>query len=116
MNITLKRAYEATSATDGYRILVDRLWPRGVSKKDINIDEWCKDVAPSMELRKWFAHDPAKFAEFTKRYLTELKSSDAAQQLIKRAKAKDKHLTLVFAARDPNVNHVVVLKQYLESL
>jgi uncharacterized protein YeaO (DUF488 family) len=114
MDITLKRAYEAVSPQDGYRVLVDRLWPRGVSKEELVLDEWCKDIAPSAELREWFGHDQDRFAEFRARYLSELESSDAAQQLLKRA--GNKQLTLVYAAKDQSVNHAVVLQNYLKKL
>ena len=114
MEIVTKRAYEQGSASDGYRVLVDRLWPRGRKKEELNLDEWCKDIAPSTALREWFAHDPKKFAEFKVRYLTELQSSDIPKELLKRA--GDKKLTLVYAAKDPMVSQAVVLQQYLQTL
>lgn len=115
MKIVIKRAYDEPAASDGYRVLVDRLWPRGVKKELLGLDEWCKDIAPSSDLRVWFSHDPAKFEEFSARYLTELGASDAPQQLMTRAKGHDT-LTLVYAAKDPQVNHARVLEQYLEHL
>lgn len=112
MRIQIKRAYEAPDAADGYRVLVDRLWPRGVKKELLGLDEWCKDVAPSTELRVWFAHDPAKFDEFRARYIAELENTDATSELLKRAKDSSA-LTLVYAAKDPAVNHALVLRDYL---
>ena len=115
MEIVIKRVYEPAATGDGYRVLVDRLWPRGVAKASLVLDEWCKDIAPSPDLRTWFAHDPAKFDEFTFRYMDELKHSDAPQALLKRT-GKNTRLTLVYAAKDPNINHARVLKDYLAKL
>lgn len=114
MKIAIKRAYDEPAAADGYRVLVDRLWPRGVKKELLGLDEWCKDVAPSAELRVWFGHEPARFKEFSARYLTELEQSTAPAELLKRAKGDT--LTLVYAARDPQVNHAVVLRDFLSHL
>ena len=114
MNIVIKRAYDAPSAADGYRVLVDRLWPRGVKKEALQLDEWCKDVAPSTELRQWFAHDPAKFNEFAVRYVHELRQSQAPQELLSRVQGTT--LTLVYAAKDQHVNHAQVLREYLATL
>lgn len=114
MEVSIKRAYEKPETGDGYRVLVDRLWPRGVKKENLKLDEWCKNIAPSTELREWFAHDPDRFAEFKVRYLTELNSSSEPQALLKRA--ADKKLTLVYAAKDQAINHAVVLQHYLEQL
>jgi uncharacterized protein YeaO (DUF488 family) len=97
MKITIWRAYGDAHDTDGYRVLVDRLWPRGVKKELLALDEWDKDVAPSTELREWFDHDPAKFDEFRAKYEEELTNSDAPKQLLKRAGEHDT-LTLVYAA------------------
>ena len=113
-HIAAKRAYASTEKDDGYRVLVDRLWPRGVSKKDLVLDEWNKDVAPSSELRRWFGHDPERWDEFRKRYLVELEQGTAASELLD--SVPDTRLTLVYAARDPELNHALVLKEYLESL
>lgn len=115
MDIVIKRAYDEPDDNDGYRVLVDRLWPRGVKKELLAIDEWCKDIAPSTELRKWFNHSPERFAEFSARYTAELECSDAAQQLLQRANGK-RTLTLVYAAKDPKINHAVVLAEYLRAL
>jgi uncharacterized protein YeaO (DUF488 family) len=114
MEIAIKRAYDPPSQNDGYRVLIDRLWPRGLKKEELDLDEWCKDIAPSTELREWFAHDPAKFAEFKVRYQVQLQSSDVPRQLLKRA--ENKKLTLVYAAKDPTVNHAAVLQDYLKKL
>ncbi len=115
MEIKIKRAYDAPSPTDGYRVLVDRLWPRGIKKETLALDEWCKDIAPSTELREWFNHDPDKFEEFRVRYQYELRNSDIAQKLLERAKGSNS-LTLVYAAKDTDINHAQVLKNYMEAL
>lgn len=115
MNITIKRAYNQPAANDGYRVLVDRLWPRGVKKETLALDEWCKDVAPSTELREWFAHDPAKFDEFAARYRSELAHSPAAADLLGRA-AGQSALTLIYAAKDLATNHAVVLRDFLSAI
>lgn len=115
MRIICKRAYEPAAVTDGYRVLVDRLWPRGVTKEALALDEWCKEVAPSTELRQWFGHDASRFDEFVIRYRYELDQRGVAGQLLARA-GDTSVLTLVYAARDPQVNHAVVLRKYLQSL
>ncbi len=112
MQIQIKRAYETPTPEDGYRVLVDRLWPRGLSKQKLALDEWNKDIAPSTELRKWFNHDPQKWEQFQKRYLAELKESQLGEELLK--SAKQKRLTLVYGARDTEHNQAQVLKEYLE--
>lgn len=112
MKVALKRAYAPPAATDGRRVLVDRLWPRGLAKARAGIDLWLKAVAPSTELRKWFAHDPAKWTEFQKRYRAELKGNPALAEL--QALARDEHVTLLYAARDEMHNEAVVLKRILE--
>lgn len=110
--VRLKRAYEPPSAGDGTRILVDRLWPRGVSKADARLDGWMKDVAPSTELRKWFGHDPAKWEEFRRRYRDELAGhADDIERL--RALAAKGALTLVYSAHDEAHNDAVVLREVL---
>jgi len=113
MDIRIKRAYDEPAAEDGYRVLVDRLWPRGLQKEVLALDEWCQDIAPSSNLRKWFGHDPAKFDEFRAKYVAELEGSGEAEKLMKRAADNDV-LTLVYAAKDSQVNHAVVLKEYLQ--
>ena len=112
MAIRLKRAYDEPAQNDGYRILVDRVWPRGISKKEARLDEWLKNIAPSAELRKWFDHDPDKWEQFLERYFREL---DEHPDLIRNlaGRAKDSGITLVFAARDTEHNNAVALKNYL---
>lgn len=112
MDILLKRAYETPSAADGRRVLVDRLWPRGLTKARAAVDLWLKEVAPSTELRQWFGHDPEKWTEFKRRYRTELKGSSALSELA--ALAREGKVTLVYAAKDEQHNEAVVLKQVLE--
>ena len=113
MSISLKRAYEPPAETDGTRVLVDRLWPRGVAKSRARIDLWLKEVAPSTELRKWFGHDPDKWPEFQKRYRAELKDNPALSEL--REQSRQGKITLVYAARDELHNDAVVLRQVLGS-
>lgn len=112
--IQIKRAYDEPSDDNGSRILVDRLWPRGVSKEQLQLDEWLKEIAPSDELRKWFDHDPKKFKEFSKRYKKELE--DNQEQVHKLISLQKKHskVTLVYAAKDEEHNNAMVLKDYLE--
>jgi uncharacterized protein YeaO (DUF488 family) len=112
--IRLKRAYETPSRDDGFRVLVERLWPRGVSKEEAALDLWLKDVAPSTELRKWFGHDPAKWKEFQRRYRAELKDKKDALKLL-REKNREGTVTLVYGARDEEHNGALVLKKVLES-
>lgn len=108
-NIKLKRAYEQPEAADGARILVDRLWPRGVKKEDAAIDQWMKDLAPSTELRRWFGHDPARWEEFHERYAAEVNEHpEQLQQL--RALARKGVITLVYSAHDEEHNDAVVLR------
>ena len=108
----IKRAYAPAEESDGYRILVDRLWPRGISKEKAQIDLWLKSVAPSNELRKWFGHDPEKFPEFAQRYRAELAGSGALDEL--RAVLREHpDATLLFAAHDEEHNNAVVLKELL---
>ena len=110
-SVAIKRAYEPPSATDGTRILVDRLWPRGLSKAKAALDGWNKEVAPSPGLRKWFGHKPERFAEFRKRYRAELAHNGAVKEL----RALKGKVTLVHGARDPAINHAVVLAKVLKS-
>ena len=112
MDIALKRAYEPAAGSDGYRVLVDRLWPRGVSRERARIDEWARDLAPSNELRTWFGHDPARFHEFGRRYVLELEGQTARLRDLRRI-ARQGRLTLVYAARDPEHNDAVVLADVL---
>ena len=114
MLVALKRVYDETAASEGTRVLVERLWPRGISKERAHIDLWLKDVAPSTELRKWFNHDPQKFQEFRRRYETELKSEAAQEALTKlHSIAQQGQLTLVFATRDVAHSNAVVLQDLL---
>jgi len=110
--IQLKRVYEEPSRTDGLRILVDRLWPRGLSKERAAVDLWLKDVAPSTELRKWFGHDPARWKEFQTRYRKELRENQDAVKLLKE-KCKADTVTLLYGARDEQHNEALVLKNIL---
>jgi uncharacterized protein YeaO (DUF488 family) len=111
--IKVKRIYEKAEDTDGFRVLVDRLWPRGVKKEEAKLDEWLKDIAPSDELRKWFDHDPDKWDEFKRRYRGELASKEGlVNKLIEDAKGKD--ITLLYASRETRYNNVMVLKDVLE--
>lgn len=112
MDIKLKRAYEAPAQSDGMRILVDRLWPRGLSKARAAIDQWLKEVAPSNELRQWFGHDPEKWPEFRKRYRAELKDNPALAEL--RDLSRKGTVTLVYSAKDELHNQAVVLRQVLD--
>jgi uncharacterized protein YeaO (DUF488 family) len=110
-SIEIKRAYEPPSPKDGKRILVDRLWPRGVSKAKAALDLWDKDIAPTTSLRKWFDHRPDRFAEFKQRYRDELKSNPAVPDIL--LQIGRRKTTLVYAAHDPAVNHAVVLADFL---
>lgn len=112
MDVRLKRAYDASAASDGYRVLIDRLWPRGVSKKDARLGEWARELAPSNELRRWFGHEPARFAEFRRRYIAELATQDEKLRELRR-RARDGTLTLVYAAHDEEHNDAVVLAEVL---
>jgi uncharacterized protein YeaO (DUF488 family) len=112
--IHLKRVYEEPSKTDGLRVLVERLWPRGLTKERAAVDLWLKDVAPSPELRKWFGHDPARWEQFQQRYRQELRQKTEAVRLL-RQKAKEGAVTLVYAARDQEHNGALVLKGFLRS-
>lgn len=116
--IKIKRVYEAASSKDGYRVLVDRLWPRGIKKAELKFDEWPKEVCPSHVLRKEFGHKPDKFSEFKNRYKKELRSSAEAQnklaELAERSRMQT--VTLLYAARDEKINHAQVLREVLDKL
>ena len=115
--IRIKRAYAPPEASDGVRILVDRLWPRGVSKDAARIDEWRKDLAPSNVLRKWFGHDPSKWEEFQSRYRTELEAAEKMDELrILGKRAGKETITLVYAARDEARNNAMAIKKLVETL
>lgn len=113
--IVIKRVYEPRSGDDGYRVLVDRLWPRGVSKEKAALDLWMKDIAPSDGLRKWFNHDPAKWEEFEKRYKEELKNNDDLLEQLKNLEKEHKKLTLLYGAHDEQHNQAIVLADVLKS-
>ena len=110
--VRLKRAYVPPDPADGYRVLVDRLWPRGVSKAEAHLDEWARELAPSPELRRWFGHDPARFGEFRLRYRDELGAQEKKLSEL-RGRARRGAVTLVYAARDTEHNDAVVLAELL---
>ncbi len=111
--IVVKRAYEKAEKTDGKRFLVDRLWPRGVTKEALAIDTWLKDAAPSTELRKWYGHESAKWNEFRKRYFAELKAEAAAWEPLIEA-ARKGTITLVYSSKELELNNAVALKEFLD--
>lgn len=113
--LKIKRVYEKPAKDDGWRVLVDRLWPRGMKKESAHIDAWMKEVAPSDALRKWFAHDPAKWNEFQKRYRAELSKTKNAIAELKSMASQHKDLTLVYGAKDEAHNQAVVLLDILKS-
>lgn len=110
--ILIKRIYEEAAENDGYRILVDRLWPRGISKERAKLDEWIKTIAPSTELRKWFDHKEERFEEFTKRYNDELLLQNQELNRIREI-ANEKQVTLLYSAKNTQLNHAIVLKNIL---
>jgi uncharacterized protein YeaO (DUF488 family) len=110
--IKVKRVYEPTEPDDGSRFLVERLWPRGIKKEDLQMDAWLKELAPSDRLRRWFGHDPAKWQEFRRRYFAELKTKDVSKQI--RSAARHGNVTLLYSARDKEHNNALALKSYLE--
>lgn len=114
MTILLKRAYEKPDSSDGKRILVERLWPRGLRKEDAKIDEWLKDIAPSPQLRKWYSHDPQKWAEFKKRYWSEL---DEKKDVVRKLEVESIGLkvTFLFGSKETKLNSATALKEYLET-
>jgi uncharacterized protein YeaO (DUF488 family) len=113
MTIRVKRAYDPPGRNDGLRVLVDRLWPRGVGKEEGRIDDWCREIAPSDELRKWFGHDPDRWNGFRQRYFAELEKKE---ELVAELAEKARHgsVTLVFGAKDEEHNNAVALREYLE--
>lgn len=115
MEIKIERIYTKPADLDGYRILVDRLWPRGISKVNAHLDKWLKEVGPTTELRKWFNHDVAKYLEFKTRYLAELKSNPAYSELLStvREQLQSQNVILLFGAKDLEHNQAVVLKEQL---
>jgi uncharacterized protein YeaO (DUF488 family) len=112
MTIRLKRAYEPAASSDGYRVLIDRLWPRGVSRERARLDEWERELAPSTRLREWFGHDPSRFEEFRRRYIEELGEQRPRLSEL-RGRARSGTLTLVYSARDTEHNDAVVLAEVL---
>ena len=110
--VTVKRAYEPAGEEDGYRVLIDRIWPRGVSKERARLDEWARELAPSTELRRWFGHDPARFEEFRRRYIEELAAEGDKLDELRRRSSSGK-VTLVHGARDSEHNDAVVLAELL---
>lgn len=112
MDVRLKRAYDSAAPTDGYRVLIDRLWPRGVSREQARLDDWAKELPPSTELRQWFGHDPGRFEEFRRRYIEELRSQRPRLAAL-RQRARDGTLTLVYSAHDTEHNDAVVLAEVL---
>lgn len=118
MPVHIKRVYDEAEESDGMRILVDRIWPRGVSKEEANLDEWVKEVAPSDDLRQWFDHDADKYQEFKKKYKEEMKQNDEQKEsltkLKKWTKKHDKNITLVYGAKDEKHNQASVLKEILD--
>ena len=113
MKIAIKRVYEPALEEDGFRVLVDRVWPRGMSKEHARVDLWAKDAAPSTALRKWFGHDPAKWEEFQKRYLQELSADACPLETLRGLIHGQKKVTLVYGAKDEEHNQAVVLRDYL---
>ena len=113
--VRVRRAYEEPESSDGLRVLVDRIWPRGLSKERAALDEWCKDVAPSTELRKWYSHDPDRFAEFGRRYQAELADPERAAALahLRDLAAAGRPLTLLTATRQPDISEAAVLAHLL---
>lgn len=114
MTFAIKRIYDDAATSDGYRALVDRLWPRGVSKERAELDEWAKDLAPSTDLRGWFGHEAARFEEFAQRYRVELDANPGVERFVRLGREHDA-VTLLYGAHDPAVNHAVVLRDYLEA-
>lgn len=114
MRIKIKRVYEKSSMEDGFRILVDRLWPRGISRENAKIDLWLKDIAPSNELRKWFGHDPEKWMDFKRKYFEELISNPEPLKLLSE-KAGSKNITLLYSTKEERFNNAVALKEFIES-
>jgi len=114
LNIRTKRVYDPPDARDGFRVLVDRIWPRGMTKEQVRADLWLRDIAPSTALRKWFAHDPSKWEEFKRRYFAELDKDPECVHVLLEAAAKGT-VTLLFSARDSEHNQAIALQEYLLS-
>jgi uncharacterized protein YeaO (DUF488 family) len=112
--IKIKRVYDPSEPEDGKRILIDRLWPRGIKKEDLKMDEWLEEIAPSDKLRKWFSHDPKKYQEFKKRYTKQLEDKSEIQKRIK-SEARKGRVTILFSAKDTEHNNATVLKECLSA-
>lgn len=112
--LRIKRIYDEPAGDDGYRVLIDRLWPRGLSKEKAAIDLWLKEIAPSEGLRTWFDHRPERFAEFSRKYMDELATNLIAVKTLEKLLDENKNLTLLYGAKNPVVNQAVVLKEFLE--
>lgn len=112
-DIAIKRVYDEPQKKDGHRVLVDRVWPRGLTKEKAAVDEWAKDLAPTTELRKWFGHKPELWSDFRKKYIAELKKNEAVKIFISEHEHLKK-MTLVYGAKDEEHNQAVVLKEFLE--
>ena len=115
-DIEIKRIYDEPVRGDGYRVLVDRLWPRGITKERAHLNEWAKNVAPSTELREWFSHDPTRMGEFRTRYLDELHTARPPELTALAKESEKRRVTLLYAAHDPKINHATVLKEAIEAL
>ena len=115
MEIVLKRIYDAASPSDGYRVLIDRLWPRGITKEKAHLSEWNKDLAPSKELRIWYHHNPALWEDFSKKYKDELKHTNYGREFLTRNKQQE-IITLLYASHDTLHTHALVLKEYLQEI
>ncbi|HRQ50964.1 MAG TPA: DUF488 domain-containing protein [Agriterribacter sp.] len=115
MPVQIKRVYEPFASTDGFRVLVDRIWPRGVKKEAAHADVWLKEIAPSTALRKWFNHEPGKWPEFTRKYIAELKRSGAVEQLLDIMR-DHKNVTLLYSAHDEQHNQALVLQEFIKTL
>lgn len=114
--IKIKRVYEKATPSDGLRILIDRLWPRGISKKEAQIDLWLREIAPSEELRKWFQHDPQKWSEFQKRYFNELEKKKELVRKIKELEKEHHTVTLLYGAKNAEHNNAIALFHFLEKI
>jgi len=114
MPILIKRVYDPPEKQDGYRVLIDRLWPRGMKKEVARIDEWFKEIAPSNELRKWYSHEPAKWEEFKRRYFKELEGHRETVEQLGR-KASQATVTFLFSSKETRLNNAVALKEYIET-
>lgn len=116
MGLQIKRIYDSYQESDGMRFLVDRLWPRGISKENAHLDGWLKELAPSRQLRVWFGHRPENFEQFSALYRAELDADDEAQETAGQVilQSRENTVTLLYGAKDPQINHAVILKEYLE--